>query len=168
MVCLTIQNRTPPWWSCLLGPAVWLWGISQYPCGSRFGRGWPRRYRRVLFNYAHDVIFFFVCSIWLLKWRDRAPPHTFQPSHAPSLTPLLLRMPTFDWLLCFFDLTVAHLRPRCNIFSFFFNSPFDCKNEGTAPPPHVPPWPHALTNTPLTENANFWLVVVFDVRTAAT
>ncbi len=54
------------------------------------------------------------------------------------------------------------------LFFFVFNAPFDGKNNGTSPPPQVPPGPRFLLNITLTMESNFHLIVVCIYRTAAT
>jgi hypothetical protein len=89
------------------------------------------------------------------------PPPASDSVRTTPLYHYLTRMHVFGWLLHLNISNGGCQRPQCNFFCLFFDAPFDCKNNGTAPPTLVQPWPCALTNTPPTEYANFWLVVVF-------
>jgi hypothetical protein len=81
----------------------------------------------------HDVIFFLFFSTLhlIVKTMGPRPPHTFVPIHMLSPTPLLLRMPTFGWLLC---LMSKHQPPKAGTptFSLFFDgSRFITPSKGT-------------------------------------
>jgi len=52
-------------------------------------------------------------------------------------------------------------KPRCIFLYLFLRLPFTTPNDSETLPPHIPPGPRALPNILPTENANFWLVVVF-------
>jgi hypothetical protein len=92
-------------------------------------------------------------------------------SHFICTTPLChyqARIHVFGWLLLGNISNGGHLRPRCNFIFFVSDTPYEGKNDGTLPPPHLPPRLHVLPNISPTPDANFHLIIVCIYKTAAT
>jgi hypothetical protein len=78
-------------------------------------------------------------------------------------------MPVFGWLLSE-PLSIGG-RPKAMVyftFKIFFLLDLPPPIDYTASPPHVLPRLHLFYNDPLTADTNFWLVIVFNIGTAAT
>jgi hypothetical protein len=80
----------------------------------------------------------------------------------------MLLTPVFGWLLCEPLSIIGHPKAMMYFIFLFFLLNFPPSNDYMASPTHILPQSHLFYDDPLTADTNFWLVVAFNIRTAAT
>jgi hypothetical protein len=68
----------------------------------------------------------------IVKTMGQHPPHTFLPGRVPSPTPLLLKTPTFGWLLCLMSERGPSKAETPTFYLFFDGLRFIAPSKGTS------------------------------------
>ncbi len=109
------QKRTPPWWSCFLGPATWLLQISSPHLREPMRKGLTKgvvpgfniiiptgREKKLLKKLNNFILYFISYQSQMPPKQWNQPPCKLPPCHSPSsITPLSLPLIS-GWLLCWF------------------------------------------------------------------
>jgi len=143
---------------------------------------WARRgpIRRILFNYLNrlrkkliSALIYFISFFSLLPTSPRNRCDRAPLTYPLGSTSRMIPPPSclqFLVACCVKSSSGCRLRPRSDLFSYFFVASFAAPNDVKSSPPHVPPRSNLVTQPPPITDTVLWLVVVcfFIVRWPST